>query len=176
MALRSVVRVRVSRALSLHIYNGQNKQVASRLYCVRSSVPPSPWSGSRVRVLAAYSRGGRASGAPGPLFAGMPALIGVGEFIEETREDYNSPTTSTFVSRMPQCRHTIGSLEEVARKRFDFLTFAIPTERDAAVTRFFSGAPKTILHFCGRRGRRRAEESDSRAFRDVRGFFFGRIP
>lgn len=43
----------------------------------------------------------------------MPGLIRVSEFVEETREDYNSPTTSTFVSRMPQCRQTITSLEEV---------------------------------------------------------------
>ncbi|XP_055701088.1 arfGAP with SH3 domain, ANK repeat and PH domain-containing protein isoform X1 [Phlebotomus papatasi] len=42
----------------------------------------------------------------------MPGLIGVGEFVDETREDYNSPTTSTFVSRMPQCRQTISALEE----------------------------------------------------------------
>ena len=44
----------------------------------------------------------------------MPGLISVGEFVEETREDYNSPTTSTFVSRMPQCRQTVGQLEEVS--------------------------------------------------------------
>lgn len=44
----------------------------------------------------------------------MPGLIAVSEFVEETREDYNSPTTSTFVSRMPQCRQTITSLEEVS--------------------------------------------------------------
>lgn len=43
----------------------------------------------------------------------MPGLIGIGEFIDETREDYSSPTTSTFVSRMPQCRQTINALEEV---------------------------------------------------------------
>lgn len=43
----------------------------------------------------------------------MPGLIGVSEFVDETREDYNSPTTSSFVSRMPQCRQTIMSLEEV---------------------------------------------------------------
>lgn len=43
----------------------------------------------------------------------MPGLIGVSEFVDETREDYNSPTTSTFVSRMPQCRQTITCLEEV---------------------------------------------------------------
>lgn len=44
----------------------------------------------------------------------MPGLIAVSEFVEETREDYSSPTTSTFVSRMPQCRQTVGSLEEVS--------------------------------------------------------------
>ena len=45
----------------------------------------------------------------------MPGLIGIGEFIDETREDYSSPTTSTFVSRMPQCRQTINALEEVSK-------------------------------------------------------------
>lgn len=45
--------------------------------------------------------------------AKMPGLIGVSDFVEETREDYNSPTTSTFVSRMPQCRYTISAFEEV---------------------------------------------------------------
>lgn len=48
----------------------------------------------------------------------MPGLIAVSEFVEETREDYNSPTTSTFVSRMPQCRQTITSLEEVSHDEF----------------------------------------------------------
>lgn len=48
----------------------------------------------------------------------MPGLIRVSEFVEETREDYNSPTTSTFVSRMPQCRQTIASLEEVSPNFF----------------------------------------------------------
>lgn len=44
----------------------------------------------------------------------MPGLIAVSEFVEETREDYSSPTTSTFVSRMAQCRQTVGSFEEVS--------------------------------------------------------------
>ncbi|KAL0851384.1 hypothetical protein ABMA28_007200 [Loxostege sticticalis] len=52
----------------------------------------------------------------------MPGLIGIGEFIEETREDYNSPTTSTFVSRMPQCRQTINALEETLDFDRDGLT------------------------------------------------------
>lgn len=43
-----------------------------------------------------------------------PALIAVSEFVEETRSDYNSPTTSTFASRMPDCRQTIAILEEVS--------------------------------------------------------------
>ncbi|KAK6630328.1 hypothetical protein RUM44_004995 [Polyplax serrata] len=42
----------------------------------------------------------------------MPGLILVNEFVDETREDYNSPTTSTFVSRMADCRQTIANLEE----------------------------------------------------------------
>lgn len=43
----------------------------------------------------------------------MPGLIGIGEFVDETKEDYHSPTTSTFVSRMSECRQTINGLEEV---------------------------------------------------------------
>ncbi|XP_072945680.1 arfGAP with SH3 domain, ANK repeat and PH domain-containing protein isoform X3 [Epargyreus clarus] len=52
----------------------------------------------------------------------MPGLIGIGEFIDETREDYNSPTTSTFVSRIPQCRQTINALEETLDFDRDGLT------------------------------------------------------
>lgn len=52
----------------------------------------------------------------------MPGLISVNEFVEETREDYNSPTTSTFVSRMPDCRQTVANLEEV-RFIFNSLPF-----------------------------------------------------
>lgn len=44
----------------------------------------------------------------------MLTLIGVSEFVDETRDDYNSPITSTFVSRMQQCRNTITALEEVS--------------------------------------------------------------
>lgn len=43
----------------------------------------------------------------------MPGLISVSEFVEESREDVNSPTTSTFVSRMSQCRQTVAALEEI---------------------------------------------------------------
>ena len=46
----------------------------------------------------------------------MPGLISVAEFVEESREDVDSPTTSTFVSRMSQCRQTVAALEEVNQK------------------------------------------------------------
>lgn len=42
----------------------------------------------------------------------MPENITVSEFLRETWDDYNSPTTSTFVARMPLCKTTITSLEE----------------------------------------------------------------
>ena len=42
----------------------------------------------------------------------MPC-ISVGEFVREAREDHASPTTSTFVHRIPQCRETIARVEEV---------------------------------------------------------------
>lgn len=44
----------------------------------------------------------------------MPGLIGISEFVDETIDDYNSPTTSTFVGKMPQCRQTVSALEDVS--------------------------------------------------------------
>ena len=43
----------------------------------------------------------------------MPAVITVPDFIRETKEDIASPTTSTFVNRIPQCRETINRIDEV---------------------------------------------------------------
>ncbi|XP_039191750.1 arf-GAP with SH3 domain, ANK repeat and PH domain-containing protein 1 isoform X12 [Crotalus tigris] len=42
----------------------------------------------------------------------MPDQITVSEFIAETTEDYNSPTTSSFTTRLLNCRNTITLLEE----------------------------------------------------------------
>ena len=39
--------------------------------------------------------------------------ISVGDFLKEVWDDYNSPTTSTFVLRLGQCRSTVSNLEEV---------------------------------------------------------------
>uniref|UniRef100_A0ACB8FEX9 Uncharacterized protein n=1 Tax=Sphaerodactylus townsendi TaxID=933632 RepID=A0ACB8FEX9_9SAUR len=42
----------------------------------------------------------------------MPDQITVSEFISETTEDYNSPTTSSFTTRLQNCRNTVTLLEE----------------------------------------------------------------
>lgn len=35
------------------------------------------------------------------------------EFLSETTEDYNSPTTSSFTTRLQSCRNSVNVLEEV---------------------------------------------------------------
>uniref|UniRef100_A0A3B4YRK8 Uncharacterized protein n=1 Tax=Seriola lalandi dorsalis TaxID=1841481 RepID=A0A3B4YRK8_SERLL len=44
----------------------------------------------------------------------MPDQISVSEFLSETTEDYNSPTTSSFTTRLQSCRNTVNVLEERA--------------------------------------------------------------
>uniref|UniRef100_A0A3B3BU75 ArfGAP with SH3 domain, ankyrin repeat and PH domain 2b n=1 Tax=Oryzias melastigma TaxID=30732 RepID=A0A3B3BU75_ORYME len=42
----------------------------------------------------------------------MPDLISVSDFVTETNEDFKAPTTSSFTTRMPECRSTVTALEE----------------------------------------------------------------
>jgi len=51
----------------------------------------------------------------------MPGVITVPEFIRETKDDYSSPTTSTFVNRIPQCRETVNKVEEALSQDKDSL-------------------------------------------------------
>lgn len=44
----------------------------------------------------------------------MPCVIGISEFVDETMDDFNSPTTSSFVAKMPQCRQTVSGFEDVS--------------------------------------------------------------
>ncbi|XP_050987561.1 arf-GAP with SH3 domain, ANK repeat and PH domain-containing protein 1a isoform X2 [Labeo rohita] len=46
------------------------------------------------------------------LWSRMPDQISVSEFLSETTEDYNSPTTSSFTTRLQSCRNTVNVLEE----------------------------------------------------------------
>lgn len=43
----------------------------------------------------------------------MPEFISVDEFIAETLEDYSSPTTSAFTTKMTSCRNSVNNIEEV---------------------------------------------------------------
>ncbi|XP_062842036.1 arf-GAP with SH3 domain, ANK repeat and PH domain-containing protein 1 isoform X2 [Trichomycterus rosablanca] len=47
-----------------------------------------------------------------PIWNRMPDQISVSEFLSETTEDYNSPTTSSFTTRLQSCRNTVNVLEE----------------------------------------------------------------
>uniref|UniRef100_A0A672KVS5 Uncharacterized protein n=1 Tax=Sinocyclocheilus grahami TaxID=75366 RepID=A0A672KVS5_SINGR len=40
----------------------------------------------------------------------MPDQISVSEFLSETTEDYNSPTTSSFTTRLQSCRNNLNSI------------------------------------------------------------------
>ncbi|XP_016393356.1 arf-GAP with SH3 domain, ANK repeat and PH domain-containing protein 1 [Sinocyclocheilus rhinocerous] len=42
----------------------------------------------------------------------MPEFISVDEFIAETLEDYSSPTTSSFYTKMTSCRNSANNIEE----------------------------------------------------------------
>ncbi|KAL0978833.1 hypothetical protein UPYG_G00176300 [Umbra pygmaea] len=42
----------------------------------------------------------------------MPEFISVDGFIAETLEDYSSPTTSSFTTKMSSCRNTVNHIEE----------------------------------------------------------------
>ncbi|XP_060577214.1 arf-GAP with SH3 domain, ANK repeat and PH domain-containing protein 1-like, partial [Ruditapes philippinarum] len=42
----------------------------------------------------------------------MPEAISVADIIEQTWEDYKSPTTSTFDKKMTKCRNSVAQLEE----------------------------------------------------------------
>lgn len=52
----------------------------------------------------------------------MPGIMSVDEFVSETQDDYNSPTTSTFVGKMNYCRQSVNLLEETLDFDRDGLT------------------------------------------------------
>ena len=55
----------------------------------------------------------------------MPGVISVSDFLRETREDLSSPTTSNFVTHIPQCRETVSKLEEVRENLRFFCTDSV---------------------------------------------------
>lgn len=51
---------------------------------------------------------------PGVFAGTMPECVSVSEFVQEVQEDWSSPTTSSFTSKMLSCRNTVYLLEEVS--------------------------------------------------------------
>uniref|UniRef100_A0A3P8W7B5 Uncharacterized protein n=1 Tax=Cynoglossus semilaevis TaxID=244447 RepID=A0A3P8W7B5_CYNSE len=47
----------------------------------------------------------------------MPEYVSVSEFVQEVQEDWSSPTTSSFTSKMMSCRNTVYLLEEYGMVR-----------------------------------------------------------
>uniref|UniRef100_A0A4W5QQA9 Uncharacterized protein n=1 Tax=Hucho hucho TaxID=62062 RepID=A0A4W5QQA9_9TELE len=57
----------------------------------------------------------------------MPDQISVSEFLSETTEDYNSPTTSSFTTRLQSCKNTVNVLEEVRPSRKSLIGIEMST-------------------------------------------------
>ncbi|XP_024118651.1 arf-GAP with SH3 domain, ANK repeat and PH domain-containing protein 1 isoform X1 [Oryzias melastigma] len=65
----------------------------------------------------------------------MPECMSVSEFVEEVQEDWSSPTTSSFTSKMTSCRNTVYLLEEV----LDSDRLVLQKMKKAAKSKFTSG-------------------------------------
>ena len=44
----------------------------------------------------------------------MPESISVADFIDQTWDDFRSPTTSVFDKKMISCRNAVNKIEEVS--------------------------------------------------------------
>ncbi|XP_023143214.1 arf-GAP with SH3 domain, ANK repeat and PH domain-containing protein 2 [Amphiprion ocellaris] len=65
----------------------------------------------------------------------MPECVSVCEFVQEVQEDWSSPTTSSFTSKMISCRNTVYLLEEV----LDSDRLVLQKMKKAAKAKYTSG-------------------------------------
>ncbi|XP_061731428.1 arf-GAP with SH3 domain, ANK repeat and PH domain-containing protein 2 [Nerophis ophidion] len=65
----------------------------------------------------------------------MPECVSVSEFVDEVLEDWSSPTTSSFTSKMGGCRNTVSLLEEA----LDSDRFLLQKMKKAAKAKYTSG-------------------------------------
>ncbi|CAG5978189.1 unnamed protein product [Menidia menidia] len=65
----------------------------------------------------------------------MPECVSVPEFVQEVQEDWSSPTTSSFTSKMTSCRNTIYLLEEA----LDSDRLVLQKMKKAAKAKYTSG-------------------------------------
>ncbi|XP_019110447.2 arf-GAP with SH3 domain, ANK repeat and PH domain-containing protein 2 [Larimichthys crocea] len=65
----------------------------------------------------------------------MPECVSVSDFLQEVQEDWSSPTTSSFTSKMISCRNTVYLLEEV----LDSDRLVLQKMKKAAKAKYTSG-------------------------------------
>ncbi|XP_056246966.1 arf-GAP with SH3 domain, ANK repeat and PH domain-containing protein 2 [Seriola aureovittata] len=65
----------------------------------------------------------------------MPECVSVSDFVQEVQEDWSSPTTSSFTSKMISCRNTVYLLEEV----LDSDRLVLQKMKKAAKAKYTSG-------------------------------------
>ncbi|KAK5872003.1 hypothetical protein PBY51_012739 [Eleginops maclovinus] len=65
----------------------------------------------------------------------MPECVSVSDFVQEVQEDWSSPTTSSFTSKMINCRNTVYLLEEV----LDSDRLVLQKMKKAAKAKYVSG-------------------------------------
>ncbi|XP_056292548.1 arf-GAP with SH3 domain, ANK repeat and PH domain-containing protein 2-like [Pseudoliparis swirei] len=65
----------------------------------------------------------------------MPECVSVSDFLQEVQEDWSSPTTSSFSSKMISCRNTVNLLEEV----LDSDRLVLQKMKKAAKAKYTSG-------------------------------------
>ncbi|XP_024916272.1 arf-GAP with SH3 domain, ANK repeat and PH domain-containing protein 2 [Cynoglossus semilaevis] len=65
----------------------------------------------------------------------MPEYVSVSEFVQEVQEDWSSPTTSSFTSKMMSCRNTVYLLEEA----LDSDRLVLQKMKKAAKAKYTSG-------------------------------------
>uniref|UniRef100_A0A1A8U0Z2 ArfGAP with SH3 domain, ankyrin repeat and PH domain 2a n=2 Tax=Nothobranchius TaxID=28779 RepID=A0A1A8U0Z2_NOTFU len=65
----------------------------------------------------------------------MPENVSVSEFVQEVRDDWSSPTTSSFTSKMISCRNTVYLLEEA----LDSDRLVLQKMKKAAKAKYTSG-------------------------------------
>uniref|UniRef100_A0A7N8XBM8 Un-named sa1614 n=1 Tax=Mastacembelus armatus TaxID=205130 RepID=A0A7N8XBM8_9TELE len=65
----------------------------------------------------------------------MPECVSVSDFVQEVQEDWSSPTTSSFTSKMMSCRNTVYLLEEA----LDSDRLVLQKMKKAAKAKYTSG-------------------------------------
>ncbi|KAJ4940711.1 hypothetical protein JOQ06_027006, partial [Pogonophryne albipinna] len=78
----------------------------------------------------------------------MPECVSVSDFVQEVQEDWSSPTTSSFTSKMISCRNTVYLLEEVLDNHVSHLEQYINSMEKLSVNCHSNGETEVGSAFC----------------------------